>query len=84
MLLVFERFFQQSWHTIFQPSSLWLAPRVLTPSPLLPHSAHVPMLFGLWVGWLLKSHLGGSSYSNLRARTVPTERRLAAWTRVSS
>ena len=48
MLLVLERFLQQSWHTMIQPSSLWLAPRVLMSSPPFPHSAHVPMLFGLW------------------------------------
>ena len=62
MLLVFERFFQQSWHTMIQPSSLWLAPRVLMSSPPVPHSAHIPMLFGYGVGWLIKSHLGWVSY----------------------
>jgi hypothetical protein len=37
---------------MIQPRVLWVAPRVLTPSPLVPHSAHVPMLFGYWSGWL--------------------------------
>jgi hypothetical protein len=58
MLLVLERFFQQSWHTMIQPRVLWLAPRVLVSGPPLPHSAHVPMSFGLWVGWLIKPQLG--------------------------
>ncbi len=45
MLLVLERFLQQSWHTMIQPNSLWLAPRVLTASPPFPHSTHVPMFY---------------------------------------
>jgi len=65
MLLVFERFLQQSWHIIIQPSSLWLAPRVLMSVPVLPHSVHVPMLFGLWGGWLLRSPRVGLCYLNL-------------------
>ena len=54
MLLVLDRFFQQSWHTIIQPSSLWLAPRVLTPSPPLPQRAHVPISLGGMVGVVYK------------------------------
>lgn len=50
MRLWLERFLQQSWHTIIQPSSLWLAPRVLMSVPVLPQRAHVPMLvFSRWV-----------------------------------
>ena len=65
MLLVFERFLQQSWHTMIQPRVLWLAPRVLVPGPPLPHSAHVPMSFVYWVGWLLRLTSVGGCYSEL-------------------
>jgi hypothetical protein len=68
MLLVLERFFQQSWHTIIQPSSLWLAPRVLMSVPALPQSAHVPMLVvSGWVTvWMvIKVSPGGLCYSKL-------------------
>ena len=60
MLLVVERFFQQSWHTMIQPRVLWVAPRVLVVGPPLPHSVHVPMVFGLWVGWFISSHPGAA------------------------
>jgi hypothetical protein len=59
MLLSLERFFQQSWHTIIQPSSLWLAPRVLTPSPPLPQIVHTPnfILSGCVMGWMVNKVL---------------------------
>jgi len=50
MLLVLERFFQQSWHTMIQPRVLWLAPRVLIPSPPFPQMVHVPMVGDIGVG----------------------------------
>jgi len=59
MLLVLLRFFQQSWHTMIQPRVLWVAPRVLVSGPPVPHSVHVPMLFGYW-GWMvIRSHPRG-------------------------
>ena len=69
MLLLLERFLQQSWHTIIHPSSLWFAPRVLTPSPPFPHIEHVPMVVSPGVdwdmGWMVnKASHWGVSYSN--------------------
>ena len=49
MLLVLVRFFQQFWQTMIQPRVLWVAPRVLMLVPVVPHSAHVPMVWCMGV-----------------------------------
>ena len=62
MRLSWVRVLQQSWHTIIQPSVLWVAPRVVVSVPVLAQRAHVPMGVlrgGLWVGGLLMSRRVG-------------------------